>query len=131
MARAFVPFREFEAFLSAPALGFSGGKIDVLKDGVPVEIKTGALLKEGLLPFHELRMACYALLLEYCTGAKVDFGEIYYTSINQRRRLAIDREKRLLVLRVRDEALEVFGKAELPHSFCRWCLPLSGGEPGA
>lgn len=131
LARAFVPFREFEISLSAPVLGFSGGRIDVLEDGVPVEIKTGNPPVRGKLPYHELQLACYALPLEYRTGVDVDFGEIYYTCINQRRRLVIDREKRLLALRVRDQALEAFGKAEPPEGFCRWCLLLSEGELSA
>jgi CRISPR/Cas system-associated exonuclease Cas4 (RecB family) len=76
-------------------------------------------------------MTYYALLLEYCTGRDVNFGEIYYTSINQRRRLAIDREKRLLALWVRDEAMEAFRRREPPDTFCRWCSPLSEGEPHA
>jgi CRISPR/Cas system-associated exonuclease Cas4 (RecB family) len=131
LAKAFVPMRKFEVSLSAPALGFSAGRIDVIEDGLPVEIKTGVPPKDGLPPAHVLQMAYYALLLEYCTGRDVDFGEIYYTSINQRRRLAIDREKRLLALRVRDKAMEAFRRAEPPDTFCRWCSPFSGGQPHA
>jgi CRISPR/Cas system-associated exonuclease Cas4 (RecB family) len=131
LAKAFVPMRKFEVPLSAPALGFSGGRIDVIEDGLPVEIKRGASPKDGLPPTHVLQMAYYALLLEYCTGKDVGFGEIYYTSINERRRLAIDREKRLLALRIRDEAMKAFRRAEPPDSFCRWCSQLSEGEPHA
>ncbi|MEM2094908.1 MAG: Dna2/Cas4 domain-containing protein [Candidatus Bathyarchaeia archaeon] len=128
LAKAFVPSRKFEVFISAPTLGFSGGKIDVLEDGIPIEIKTGDPPKEGLSLYHALQVTYYALMLEYRTGRDVDFGEIIYTRSNKRRMLTIDREKRLLALKVRDEAMETFQKKELPDSFCRWCLPLSRGE---
>jgi CRISPR/Cas system-associated exonuclease Cas4 (RecB family) len=131
LAKAFVPMRKFEVSLSAPVLGFSAGRIDVIEDGLPVEIKSGVPPKDSLPPAHVLQMTYYALLLEYCTGRDVNFGEIYYTSINQRRRLAIDREKRLLALWVRDEAMEAFRRREPPDTFCRWCSPLSEGEPHA
>lgn len=127
LARAFVPFREFEVFLSAPSLGFSGGKIDVLEDGIPVEIKTEEPPKTGILPHHELQLVYYALLLEYCTGIDVEYGEVYYIRINQRRMLRIDKEKRLFALRIRDEALKAFQKAEPPNISCKLCASVRKG----
>jgi len=128
LARAFVPFRQFEVMFSARALGVSGGKVDVVENEIPLEIKTGRAPEQGISPDHVLQLVWYALLIEHHTESKVDYAQVYYTKIQQRRVLSVDKEKRLWALRVRDVALRVFKRPEPPRTSCYWCSSLSGGE---
>lgn len=128
LAKAFVPFRQFEVMFSAPALGVSGGKVDVVENGIPLEIKTGRAPEQGIPSDHALQLVWYALLIEYSTGGRVDYAQAYYTQVQQRRILSADKEKRLWALRVRDAALKVFQRSEPPQSSCYWCSSLSRDE---
>lgn len=107
LARECVPYRQFEVLYKAPKIGISGGKIDVLENSLPIEIKS----KEGSWArrsgAHKLQVALQALMLEASTHCKVDQARLVYFYDLMQRPVCIDLRLRERALEIRDEALEV------------------------
>lgn len=124
-----IPNRQFEVFLKADRLGISGGKVDMIEDGIPVEIKTGYVPHVELAKTHLLQLVWYALLLEHTNGIDVNYGEVYYTRIEQRRSISIDAKLRLWAFKVRNEAANAFRTSCMPEGTCRKCNELKQVTP--
>lgn len=119
LARYFVPWRDFEVCFQACEIGISGGRVDVIEDGLPVEIKTGVSPKFGIFMHHRLQLVCYSLLMEYASGRDVDFATVFYMNGFDRRGFVVDNDLRCWALGVRDEAFRVFSMDEPPKkSIC-------------
>lgn len=74
--------RSFEVLIKGKNIGISYGKIDIVEDGLPIEIKTGYAPKDNALPTHKLQLILYTLLLEHKYEYDVNIGLIYYTKNN-------------------------------------------------
>ncbi|MFQ6094949.1 MAG: CRISPR-associated protein Cas4 [Candidatus Bathyarchaeia archaeon] len=120
LAKRFVPYRRFDLFFSAPEIGISGARVDVMERNSPVEIKTGRVPYSGVFEVHALQLVWYGLAIEYATGIDVSFGEAYYVGNLERRRLWFNGGLRRRAITMRNEAFEVFSKSEPPPiSRCR------------
>lgn len=113
-----IPNRQFEIFIKSDSLGIAGGRIDVIENGSPVEIKTGYAPAKRLMRGHVLQLVWYALLLEYKNGINVNSGEVYYTKIEERRAVNIDAKLRLWAFEVRAHAAESLQASVIPDCTC-------------
>ncbi|MEM4310900.1 MAG: PD-(D/E)XK nuclease family protein [Nitrososphaerales archaeon] len=116
----FIPERKFEVFLSSPTLGVRG-KIDMIEDTIPIDIKTGKAPTIGVKLEHALQLAWYALLMEYRFNIDVNFGEVYYAQVDELRTVALDSKLRMLAFEVKDSAQEAFKKFIPPGGSCIYC----------
>lgn len=115
-----IPERQFEISLSSRNLGLTG-RLDVIENGVPVEIKTGNVPSNGYSLPHALQVSLYALLIENKHFVNVNVGYLYYFSADEIRIVNIDENLRTEALRQRDAALYTFQNENEPEGKCRRC----------
>jgi|GEM_PF-4960216 CRISPR/Cas system-associated exonuclease Cas4 (RecB family) len=110
LARICIPYRRFEEYYKAPDLALCG-KVDVIENGIPVEVKAGKAPLIGIYSLHALQLIWYALLIEYIERKDVNYAEVYYAKKFERRKLVLTQELRRWALSVRDFALELLKRS--------------------
>lgn len=116
-----IPERQFEISLSSHNLGLTG-RLDVIENGVPVEIKTGNVPSNGYGLSHALQVSLYALLIENKHFVNINVGYLYYSSADEIRAVNIDENLRIEALRQRDATLYTFRNENEPEGKCRRCI---------
>ena len=66
----------------------------VLKDGTPVEIKSGAVPQKRVYLLHRVQLCLYALLLEDVLGWDIDRGFVYYAKTKEKREVRFGEDTR-------------------------------------
>jgi|SRR5579875_573000 len=89
-----------EMLYESGSLGLRGAPDIVLSDGTPVEIKSGAVPRQGVYFLHRLQVCLYALLLEDVLGWDIDRGYVYYTRISEKREVILGEELRVKSLKM-------------------------------
>jgi CRISPR/Cas system-associated exonuclease Cas4 (RecB family) len=116
-----VPKRQFEIPLWSKDLALKG-RLDLLENSTPLEIKTGKVPQQGCSYYHALQLTLYALLLENRHLKDVDYGYVYYASIHDKRVVWIDDSIREEAISQRDATLAtLLGNVE-PEGKCRQCM---------
>lgn len=115
-----VPERQFEISLSSGNLGLTG-RLDIIENGVPVEIKTGKAPSNGYSLSHALQVSLYALLIENKHFVNVNVGYLYYSSADAIRIVNIDEDLRIEALRQRNATLHTFQNQNEPEGKCQKC----------
>lgn len=108
--------RQIEVFFSAPRIGISGARIDVLDGNYLVEVKAGKAL--AVNPFHLLQVAWYALIIESSLGIDVDSAEIFFVSTLTREKVSIDNALRLWAIKVREDTAKAMEMEMMPSVQC-------------
>ncbi|HXG06604.1 MAG TPA: CRISPR-associated protein Cas4 [Nitrososphaera sp.] len=116
-----IPERQFEISLSSDNLGLTG-RLDVIENGAPLEIKTGYVPNNGYSLSHALQVSLYALLIENKHFVNVNVGYLYYFSADEIRVVNIDEDLRMEALYQRDAALCTFQNENEPEGKCRRCV---------
>lgn len=91
----FVPHREFDVYVAAPELGISVGRIDIVENSRPLEVKTGQRITEA----HAVQVALYAMALESSRHYHVDLGYVDYVCVPRLCSIRITSELRSKALR--------------------------------
>lgn len=115
-----VPERQFEISLSSGNLGLTG-RLDVIENGAPVEIKTGKVPSNRYSLSHALQVSLYALLIENKRLIDVNVGYLYYSSSDEIHVVNIDENLRIEALRQRNATLHTFQSQNEPEGKCQKC----------
>ncbi|PSN85799.1 CRISPR-associated protein Cas4 [Candidatus Marsarchaeota G1 archaeon OSP_C] len=94
-------------------LGLRGAPDLVLKDGTPVEIKSGAVPQKGVYFLHRVQLCLYALLLEDVLGWDIDRGFVYYAKTKEWREVTLDEQIRRKSLKLLRKAKKLKAKKEV------------------
>ena len=114
--------KQSEVYYSAPEIGISGARIDLVENGHPVEVKAGNAT--GINQFHVLQLAWYTMVLEFCLGIDVDLAEVFLVRTLRREPVIIDDAVRSWAIETREEAVDTLGRGIETNVQCerRACL---------
>jgi CRISPR/Cas system-associated exonuclease Cas4 (RecB family) len=118
--RETIPERQFEVLLCSNDLALKG-RIDVIENGLPLEIKPGVPPLQGHNFSHSLQLTLYALLIENKFSRDVNQGIIYYPLINKTDIVTIDERLRWEALRQRNLTIATIIDDVPPDGRCKAC----------
>ncbi len=84
---------------------------------IPIEMKSGKMMRKGLWPGHRIQLGAYLLMLQQKYIKTIESGFIHYIDHNEKRELVMNPFLSKEVIDVRDKAKDVLESPNLPD-FC-------------
>lgn len=104
-----------ELKLSSEELKLKGiiDRVEIFKDEyIPVEMKTGRMMSNGVWPGHKIQIGSYILLLN--EKFRSSYGYVDYLEHGERKRIDLDDGLRNEITGIRDNVLNLLSSSEIP-----------------